>query len=129
MPNPMIFVDIPTPDPEAGSRFYAELFGWTFNRRPAGEFHEILPGVKPNLGMHREERPVTGPVPRIYVMVPDPPEFLERAVGLGATVLWEERYWPEFEGRLAAFRDPWGTEIVLWRDKGTYYDNATEEAQ
>ena len=62
MPNPLIFVDLPTPDPEATSRFYEELFEWKINRRPAGEFHEILPGVKPNLGMHREEQPV-GPIP------------------------------------------------------------------
>ena len=49
MGNPLIFVDLPSPDPEATSRFYADLFGWKYNRRPAGEFHEILPGVKPNL--------------------------------------------------------------------------------
>ena len=53
--NPMIFVDFPSADPEAMSNFYAELFGWTFNRRPAGEFHEILPGVKPNLGIHKAD--------------------------------------------------------------------------
>jgi hypothetical protein len=39
---------------------------------------------------------------------------------MGATVLWEERHWDEFGGDLAAFRDPWGAEMVLWRDKGTY---------
>jgi predicted enzyme related to lactoylglutathione lyase len=122
MPNPVIFVDIPTPDPEASSSFYAEMFGWQVNRRPAGEFHEILPGIKPNLGIHREETPVNGPVPRIYVMVDDPPTFLEKAIKLGATKLWDEVYWEEFNGRHAAFRDPWGMEIVLWRDKGTYYE-------
>jgi len=121
VPNPMIFVDIPTPDPEAGAAFYAALFGWTFNRRPAGVFHEILPGVKPNLGMRLETEPLAGPLPRVYVMVDDPPTYLARAVEMGATTLWEERLWEEFGGRLAAFRDPWGMEIVLWRDKGTYY--------
>jgi predicted enzyme related to lactoylglutathione lyase len=45
---------------------------------------------------------------------------LERAVQLGATVLWEERSWEEFNARYAAFRDPWGAEICLWRNKGTY---------
>lgn len=117
----MIFVDIPTPDPEAGARFYADLFGWTFNRRPAGVFHEILPGIKPNLGMHLETQPIAGPVPRIYVMVDDPPTYLRRAVELGATKLWDEVHWEEFGGYHAVFRDQWGTEIVLWRDKGTYY--------
>ena len=116
----MIFVDFPCPDPEAMSNFYAELFGWTFNRRPAGEFHEILPGVKPNLGIHRDDTPMSGPVPRMYVMVDEPPDYLARAVAMGATVLWEEREWPEFGARYAAFRDPWGAEICLWRDKGTY---------
>jgi predicted enzyme related to lactoylglutathione lyase len=118
--NPMIFVDIPTPDPEAMSAFYQDLFGWQVNRRPAGEFHEILPGLKPNLGMHLESTPMQGPVPRIYVMVDEPPVFLAKAVALGATVLWEERHWPEFNGNYAAFRDPWGMEVCLWRDKGTY---------
>lgn len=118
--NPVIFVDFPTSDPEAMSQFYADLFGWSFNRRPAGEFHEILPGLKPNLGMHRSDETVSGAVPRVYVMVGDPPSMLRRAEEMGATVLWEERHWDEFGGDLAAFRDPWGAEIVLWRDKGTY---------
>jgi predicted enzyme related to lactoylglutathione lyase len=91
--NPMIFVDLPCTDPEAMSNFYAELFGWTFNRRPAGEFHEVLPGVKPNLGIHRSDTAMAGPVPRIYVMVDEPPAYLDKAVAMGATVLWEERPW------------------------------------
>jgi predicted enzyme related to lactoylglutathione lyase len=123
--NPMIFVDIPATDPEAMSAFYSELFGWHVNRRPAGEFHEILPGLKPNLGIHLESAPIQGPVPRIYVMVDEPPAYLADAVRLGATVLWEERYWEEFGARYAAFRDPWGMEVCLWRDKGTY-TTATE---
>jgi predicted enzyme related to lactoylglutathione lyase len=118
--NPVIFVDFPTTDPEAMSAFYAELFGWTYNRRPAGEFHEVLPGQKPNLGIHRAEAPMSGAVPRVYVMVDEPPEYLRRAVEMGATVLWEEKQWDEFQARHAAFRDPWGAEVVLWRDKGTY---------
>jgi predicted enzyme related to lactoylglutathione lyase len=120
MPNPLIFVDIPSPDPEASSQFYADLLGWEFNRRPAGEFHEILPGIKPNLGIHKEDTPISGPIPRMYVMVDDPPAYLQRALDLGATKLWDEVHWEEFDGRHAAFRDPWGNEVVLWRDKGTY---------
>jgi predicted enzyme related to lactoylglutathione lyase len=120
MPNPLIFVDIPSPDPEASSQFYADLFGWEFNRRPAGEFHEILPGIKPNLGIHKEDTPMSGPIPRIYVMVEDPPACLQRAIDMGSTKLWDEVHWEEFDGRHAGFRDPWGNEVVLWRDKGSY---------
>jgi predicted enzyme related to lactoylglutathione lyase len=118
--NPVIFVDFPTSDPEAMSSFYQELFGWQFNRRPAGQFHEILPGLKPNLGMHRSDEAMTGPVPRIFVMVDEPPAYLERAVEMGAEILWEEKYWEEFDAHYAAFRDPWGAEVCLWRDKGTW---------
>ncbi|WP_331767376.1 VOC family protein [Embleya sp. NBC_00896] len=121
MPNPVIFMDLPTPDVEATSVFYAELFEWDFKRRPAGEFSEVLPGVKPNLGIRHEPSPAVGPVPRIYVMVDEPPAYLDRAVAAGASVLWEEKPWAEFEARYAAFRDPWGNEVVLWRDKGTYF--------
>ena len=128
MPNPMIFVDLPSPDPEAHSRFYADLFGWEYKRRPAGEFHEVLPGIKPNLGIHREAEPARGPMPRVYVMVDDPPTYLERAVAMGATRLWDETYWEEFDGRHAAFCDRWGIEIVLWRDKGTYQPGAPSQA-
>ena len=128
MPNPVIFVDFPSPDPEATSNFYAELFEWTFKRRPAGEFHEVLPGIKPNLGIHVEPAAVAGPVPRVYVMVSDPPAYLARAVEMGATKLWDEVFWEEFGGRHAAFRDPWGNEIVLWRDKGTYTPGAASES-
>ena len=103
MPNPLIFVDIPSPDPEASSQFYASLFEWEFNRRPAGDFHEILPGIKPNLGIRREEQRMNGPMPRIYVMVDDPPAMLERAIEMGATKMWDEVHWEEFDGRHAAF--------------------------
>ena len=118
--NPMIFVDIPATDPEAMSAFYHELFGWHVNRRPAGEFHEILPGLKPNLGIHLEATPMRGPVPRIYVMVDEPPTYLAEAVRLGATVLWEERLLGRIRWQLRGVRDPWGMEVCLWRDKGTY---------
>ena len=120
MPHPVIHAEIRSEDPDATRQFYADLFRWEFNRRPANEFHEILPGIKPNLGIHKEDTPMTGPIPRIYVMVEDPPAMLSHAIEKGATKLWDEVHWAEFDGRHAAFRDPWGNEVVLWRDKGTY---------
>lgn len=44
MPNTLIFVDFPSDDPEASARFYAEVFGWEVEGRPAGVFHRIVPG-------------------------------------------------------------------------------------
>src|SRR3546814_12528979 len=44
MPHTLIFVDLPSPDPEASGRFYEAVFGWTVEGRPAGTFHRIVPG-------------------------------------------------------------------------------------
>ena len=43
-PNTLIFVDFPAPDPEAAGDFYAEVFGWVVEPRPAGVFPRIVPG-------------------------------------------------------------------------------------
>ena len=43
-PNTLIFVDLPSDDPEASGRFYADVFGWEVEGRPAGVFHRIVPG-------------------------------------------------------------------------------------
>src|SRR3954452_12871550 len=43
-PNTLIFVDFPSPDPAASAAFYAEVFGWVVEPRPAGGFYRIVPG-------------------------------------------------------------------------------------
>jgi predicted enzyme related to lactoylglutathione lyase len=124
--NTLIFVDLPTSDPQAAHDFYAELFGWTINPRPAGEFHQIVPGEGLHLGLfnERNQHPAPNPVApvpragvaaRTYILVDAPAEqYLEKAVALGATEVWREQWWPEFEGRHASFVDPWGNQIVMW---------------
>jgi predicted enzyme related to lactoylglutathione lyase len=43
-PNTLIFVDLPSDDPAAAGAFYAEVFGWENDPRPAGKFHRMVPG-------------------------------------------------------------------------------------
>ncbi len=43
-PNTLIFVDLSTDDPVAAGKFYAEVFGWEDDPRPAGIFHRMVPG-------------------------------------------------------------------------------------
>jgi len=140
--NTLIFVDVPADDPDAAARFYAEVMGWEVEGRPAGVFHRIVPGGEfllddgtpsgvgnLHLGIYstREPRPDPnppippeepgGPAPRVYILVPDRAEqdrVLDAAVARGATVLWRDRFWREFNGWHGCFRDPWGTQIVLW---------------
>lgn len=58
---------------------------------------------------------------RVWILVSDDDSedaILDRAAAEGAEVLWRHHYWAEFNGFNGAFRDPWGTEIVLWTKGG-----------
>jgi catechol 2,3-dioxygenase-like lactoylglutathione lyase family enzyme len=43
-PNTLIFVDLASDDPAAAGEFYAKVFGWQNDPRPAGVFHRMVPG-------------------------------------------------------------------------------------
>jgi predicted enzyme related to lactoylglutathione lyase len=148
-PNTLVFVDLPSDDPEASGRFYAEVFGWGAEGRPAGIYDRLVPGgefllgdgtpsgvANLHLGVYdvRDGRPnphgyrddlsgalPRGRVPRVYVLVSDDDSqdrILDAAARLGASVLWRDHYWGEFNGFCGAFRDPWGNEFVLWSTAG-----------
>ena len=149
-PNTLIFVDFPSPDPEAAARFYGEVFNWEVEPRPAGIFHRIVPGEEfllddgspsgvGNLHMgifdtataKPDPRPAPVPAseppeprhwaPRVYILVSDDDDqdrILGTAEKLGAEILWRDWYWKEFNGFHSAFRDPWGTEVILWTKGG-----------
>ena len=126
MPNTLIFVDLPVSDTDAAHRFYEELFGWEINPRPAGEFLQVVPGEGLHLGIFNEatQPPAPNPEPvapragvaaRTYILVEnEPATYVAKAVELGATEVFGETWWPEFNGWCASFRDPWGNQIVLW---------------
>lgn len=118
MTNTLIFVDLPTLDPQAAQAFYEQLFGWEIKGRPAGEFHQVLPGEGLHLGLFHDGRqpphpapqplpPRQGVQPRTYVLVDGlAQDYLDKAVSLGATKLWDQQYWDEFEGYHTSFLDP-----------------------
>jgi predicted enzyme related to lactoylglutathione lyase len=63
-----------------------------------------------------------GHSPRVWILVSDDDSedaILARAEEHGAEVLWRHHFWKEFNGFNGAFRDPWGTTIVLWTKGGT----------
>ncbi len=148
-PNALIFVDLASDDPAAAGRFYAEVFGWRNDERPAGVYHRMVPGgffrnpdgsdsqignlhlgifkaanARPHpepAGVEPRELATNGRKPRIWVLIGDDDSaerILRTAEGLGATVLWRDHYWAEFNGYNHAFADPWGNEIVLWGKAG-----------
>ena len=128
MPNTLVFVDFPTPDPEATQRFYEKVFGWTIEGHPTGDFHRIVPGEGLHLGIYNERTQTPDPepdvfarrgagrlMPRTYILVENAPDtYLPTVEENGGTVLWREAYWGEFDGWHASFLDPWGNQIIMW---------------
>ena len=58
---------------------------------------------------------------RLWILVSDDDNqdrILDTAEKLGASVLWRNHYWAEFNGFNGAFLDPWGNTIVLWTKGG-----------
>ncbi|MGQ3017088.1 VOC family protein [Phenylobacterium sp.] len=83
----------------------------TTNARP----HPEPGGVEPRAAS------VEGRKPRVWILISDddtPERILGEAEKRGATILWRDHYWSEFNGFNHAFRDPWGNEIVLWGKAG-----------
>jgi hypothetical protein len=148
-PNTLIFVDLASDDPVAAGKFYAEVFSWQDDHRPAGVFHRMVPGGNflnkdgsdsqignLHLGIFNAANARPHPTPegvepraladggrkaRVWILVGDGQSYediLDAAVKRGATLLWKDHYWKEFNGYNHAFRDPWGNEIVLWGKAG-----------
>ncbi len=144
-PNTLIFVDFPSTDPAGGAEFYAAVFGWEVEPRPADSFYRIVPGETfrlddgtpgPTGNLHMgifdaanarphpdpagvEPRTVsrTGRTARSWILVSDDDSIdriLDEAESRGATILWRDHYWAEFNGFNAAFVDPWGNTLMLW---------------
>ena len=54
---------------------------------------------------------------RVWILVSDDDSsdaIMDRALARGATELWRDHYWAEFNGFNAAFKDPWGNTLILW---------------
>ena len=63
-----------------------------------------------------------GRKPRVWILVGEgqsADDIMARALERGATELWRNHFWKEFNGFNHAFADPWGNEIILWVKGGT----------
>ena len=114
--NRVVHFEIPADRPEELTKFYSEIFGWTFEKAPMpGPEYWLCktgtegPGINGGL-MQRQhpQHPITN-----YVDVPNIDATLEQATKLGAKVALPKTTIPGM-GAYAALIDPQGNICGLW---------------
>jgi uncharacterized protein len=120
-PGTFSWADLTTTDQDAAKAFYAGLFGWEYDDRPAGEGvvysmatldDKMIAGLSPQPQQQRDAG--VPPLWNSYVTVEDADETLARAKELGATVHADA--FDVFDaGRTAVVQDPQGAYFLLWQ--------------
>jgi uncharacterized protein len=116
-PHPIAHVEFPAHNPEAASKFYADLFGWKIVAFPEFNYYsfESQPGVGGGfntIGAAEGLKVKAGEV-IVYVNTDDIDASLAEAIRLGATPDIPKT---EIQGQgwYATFRDPSGARVGLY---------------
>lgn len=115
MINTVCFFEVPVDDFDAAQSFYGDLFGWSFEKMPGGfQYYRIDMGsgsIKGGMTARQdaEHTPVN------YVKVESVQDSLDKAQGLGATVVVPRRPVPGV-GWFGVVLDPNGNRIGLWQE-------------
>jgi predicted enzyme related to lactoylglutathione lyase len=121
-PGTFSWVDVQTTDPEAGKRFYTQLFGWEAEDMPAGGAGVYtmfsLRGryVSALSEMSGEQFEGVPPHWNSYVTVDDVDERAKAAVELGGKLLMDP-FDVLDSGRMAVLQDPVGAVVMLWEPR------------
>ena len=113
--NPVVHLELHTPNLSRACAFYTQLFGWRAERVTAGPCSylalDLSNGVDGGVVERDSDRCLWLP----YVEVADVAEATERARLLGASVLLDPREGPM--GWRSVVAAPAGAEIALWQPK------------
>jgi len=108
--RPVVHWEIEARDPELLRSFYGSLFNWDVGTGAIMQIPAGLGGPEPGPGGHLRQSERSGVT--LYVQVRDLRESLEKAAGLGATVVAEPFDLPGAP-TLAAITDPEGNPVML----------------
>jgi predicted enzyme related to lactoylglutathione lyase len=110
MAHVIVHFEIPADDVDRAQKFYADLFGWTFEDA-GNEYHIIQTGGEPGGGLMKRmapEQPITN-----YIGVENVDEFARKAESLGAKILMPKTPVPAM-GWFAQLQDTEGNVFALW---------------
>jgi len=108
-------IDIPADDTGRATRFYTELFGWSFTDSGFGDFHLFTTPVgEEGMGGAIGKRGETAPERMLaYVHVDSIDQTVARAIELGGSLKAPREEVPGI-GSYATLLDSEGNEIALW---------------
>jgi predicted enzyme related to lactoylglutathione lyase len=112
MTHPVVRWQIISPNPDATTGFYKQLFGWTTQKDNALGYREVSTGPG---SIDGGVWPGPAGVPafvQLFVAVPDVERYVARATELGAKVLVPESMLPDGD-RMAVLQDPSGLSFAI----------------
>lgn len=110
----IVHVELTVPDLKEASKFYGAVFGWEFHPFQETEWYFAPPQHQGPGGCMLQGSPAECSKTMIYVNVDDIPAALEKAAGLGATVVKPKTAIPGDHGFFAQVRAPEGNVIGVW---------------
>lgn len=125
----VVHFEIPASDPEKLSRFYADLFGWRIEKMPMGDADYFMTSTVEvdERGMPKQPGAINGGIaprmtpdqrPMNYVNVESVDDYVDKAKGLGATVIVEKMPVPGM-GYFAQLVDPEGNPFGVWQESSS----------
>jgi len=110
------YLIMPSRNPEASSRFYADVFGWSIRAHDDGTlaFDDTVGGVSGMWVTDREA--VDNPGIEVHIMVRDADEVEQAIVAHGGTLVW--RAGAESPEVYGTFRDPDGNLLGYYQHTG-----------
>lgn len=112
MNHPVIRWQVITPDPDASSKFFTQLFGWETHRNNPLGYREVQAGEGGIHGGVWPAPPGVRPFVQLHVQVDDIDACIEKATSLGATVIVPKAVLPEGQA-MAVLLDPQGMPIAI----------------
>lgn len=117
MGNPVVQWQIVAKDPEAVTRFYSALFGWTINASNALGYRVVETGNGRGIDGGVWPSPPEGHnLVQLFVEVDDIDAALAKATSLGATVIVPKSELPDGDA-LAIVLDPAGLSFGMYRPR------------
>ena len=116
-PGSIVHVEIPTKDRKKTSRFYKEVFGWTFQDVPDLNYTMFEAANGPPGGLRAPFENETGVLN--YILVDSIEDTLDKIEMAGGTVIQTKHEVPG-QGWFGIFRDPTGTVQAIWKGRSDH---------